>query len=74
MLLQERDYAIREEGRQEGREEGVLEEREESMIKTVKILRELNLSEKEILTRLTEAYPDNEDMIRKIMDKQAKQV
>lgn len=71
MILQEKYDAIRNEGFEEGREkgiqEGVREGIREGIIKTVKLLRELNLNEEEILARLLETYPDHEEIIKEAM-------
>ena len=71
MLEIEKENAIRRDARKEGLEEGLeegrKEERCEAVKKTMKILRDLNLSPEEILTRLMGVYPDDEEMIREIM-------
>ena len=37
------------------------------IIKTVKLLRELNLNEEEILARMLETYPNHEEIIKETM-------
>ncbi len=59
MLEIEKENAIRRDARKE--------EHREAVKKTMKILRDLNLSAEEILTKLMGVYPDDEEMIREIM-------
>ena len=59
MILQEKYDAIRYESFEEGIREGI--------VKTVKLLRELNLSEEEILARMLAAYPEHEEIIKETM-------
>lgn len=67
MILQEKYDAIRYEGFEEGHKKGIQEGVREGIIKTVKLLRELNLNEEEILARMLETYPDHEEIIKETM-------
>ena len=76
MILEEKYNAIREEGLEEGRKEGLEEGRktgleeghaagiQEGIKNTIMILKELNLSEEDIIARLLETYPDSEEFIK----------
>jgi predicted transposase/invertase (TIGR01784 family) len=76
----ERDEAIkekgREEGREEGRKEGMIEgknegrreERQESILKMIQVLKGMNLPDDQILTTVTESYPENIETIRDMLN------
>lgn len=74
MNLLQRDEAIRAEGREEGRKEGREEGRKEAMAQErlkaianmLKLYRETNRTEDEILSELLALYPENEELIREL--------
>lgn len=67
MNLLQRDEAIRAEGREEGRKEAMAQERLKAIANMLKLYRETNRAEDEILSELLALYPENEELIKKLM-------